>query len=691
MARKGVSPVSIALIVKLLHDETNDEDSLRERLGTVTYTYEKLGLPVDVSGIEVATGVKPPLPSEAVLRRIELTGARVTGAPSLKAIIASMAGEEEAEKTVKKLKQLLGRPPKRVVLEQVLKTSKNAPPQLVIKDSLVIYDVGGRYKVYRVKHHSSGMSKSLFAILPEIIEFMDASTGNTFHIAREDDRVIAIAGALEGLLPLLVNAGYIVAPSISNIAVQQLIDAVKEKEKGELSPGFGEKGFVDPYGLGFDLTDYGVEGLIAARDWIIKHYPESNRAAALANVALGVAKLLSPAVRKRNYTFVDTIVWNYGRGGEGKTTLATYALLPLLGVDPNDERLLVFMRGAVETTAQMAFLIAVNRLPLILDEQTMRNLERNADIMLSAAVGHGVVKIHAPRYGYTGEVKFKNQRGLIVFTNVPFAQWLRKVRSQATDYAFARRFLEIQWENEAVSQEAFKDLPKVKPILGAVERAWLEHKDKLAQSKDTVDLAHRLFQVLSEVYKTDLLDYIKALKEVEKRWADAQSQVKATDIDLFRERAYEIARQQLGASQLTAARVVESMLSNPDYYGIKLYSPKRVKDREEELAELRETKTKLMVMQSDDAQHLSKLLEDLDARQATRIVIKAHSQLVPGEPRTFLGTSVGTYTFRYDDKSESVNGYSIKVKQLLEIFGIIKEAEEAGETDEQQQPDSTNA
>jgi len=689
-ARKRVSPASVARIVKLLHSETRDEDSLKERLGTITYTYEKLGLPVDASAIRAAAGVDPPMPSEAVLRGAGQ--ARVTGAPSLKAIVAAVAGEEEAERVVKELRRLLGRPPRRIVLERVLvKASKGTPPQLVVKDSLVVYDEGGRYRVYRERQLATGTSRSLFAVLPEVVEFADTSTGNTFYIAREDGRVVAIAGSLEGLLPMLVNAGYIVAPSISSIAVQLLIDAVRERERGELSPGFGEEGFVDPYGLGFDLTDYGVEGLLSVREWIKKYYPESNRAAALANVAILVAKLLSPAVRKRNHTFIDTIIWNYGRGGEGKTTLAAYAMLPLLGVSPNDERLIVFMRGAVETTAQMAFLIAVNRLPLILDEQTMRNLERNADIMLSAAVGQGVIKIHAPRYGYTGEVRFKNQRGLIVFTNVPFSQWLRRVRAQATDYAFARRFLEVQWENEAVSKEAFADLPRVKPILGSVERVWLERREELAQSRDAVDLARRLIRALSEAYGADLSDYLAALDEVEARWLGALSQVKATDVDLLRERAYEIARQQLGASQLTAARVVESMLSNPDYYGIKLYAPKRVKDREEELAELSKVKAELMVMQGDDAQRLAKLLEDLEARGTTRVVIRARSQLVPGEPREFLGARVSAYTFKQGDKSEVVNGYSVKVKQLLEVFGLVKRAEEVDEADGQQPAGSTTA
>ncbi len=46
-AHSRIHPISIARIIKLLHDETNDEDKLEERLSTIPYSYAKLGLWTD--------------------------------------------------------------------------------------------------------------------------------------------------------------------------------------------------------------------------------------------------------------------------------------------------------------------------------------------------------------------------------------------------------------------------------------------------------------------------------------------------------------------------------------------------------------------------------------------------------------------------------------------------------------------
>jgi hypothetical protein len=180
----------------------------------------------------------------------------------------------------------------------------------------------------------------------------------------------------------------------------------------------------------------------------------------------------------------------------------------------------VLIRGTVETSPQMAFLVSINRLPLIPDEQTLKGLERNADIILSAVVGEGVIKIHAPRYGLLGEVRFKNLRGMIVATNVEFSRWLRKVREHARDLAYMRRVIAIEWENESLNPEAFRDLPQAKPILGAVERAWKLKREELAKSRDAVELADRLLAALEELYGADLSAYREALAWARERWEE---------------------------------------------------------------------------------------------------------------------------------------------------------------------------
>jgi hypothetical protein len=542
--------------------------------------------------------------------------------------------------------------------------------------SLVIKEKEGLLEGWQRRYRGKTVVEKLVAFLPEIRLLHDQATGNAFFIARAGGKILAVSTDLEGLLRQLVVQGYISKTSLNDTTLQLMLREVVKREEGELAPGLSLNGFVDPLGVGLDLNDYGVEGLLAARDWIEKYYPESNRKAALANVALAVAKLVTPALRKLNPTFVDNVVWNYGRGGEGKTTLLTHIVLPLLSVQPDNEKAYVLMRGSVETSPQMAFLVSINRLPLILDEQTLKALERNADILLSAVVGQGIIKIHAPRYGLLGEVRFKNLRGLIVATNVEFSRWLRKVREHATDIAFMRRVIEIEWENKSLKPEAFSDIPTLKPVLGAAERVWKYKFNELVKCKDAVELAEKLFTLLGEMYGADLSAYVKAVKEVREEWERTSKSVKATDVDLVRERSYEIARQMLGATSLTGAKVLLSILENPDAYGARLLKPRE--PPQDEAKELFDLAGKLMNDPSEEKQRLGQMLDRFANALTTRIILKANGPLVPGTPRCFLGVGEGVYKFgdKYAD------GYALPLASFARIFLEAVEEEE---------PDSTKA
>jgi len=509
--------------------------------------------------------------------------------------------------------------------------------------------------------------------LPKLVAVRETVTGNLVYLARNrEGEVIALASTLEELLAQLrelpierPEEEYVVPKTLSDPSVQHFLKKVLTVERGELAPGFSWDGFVDPLGCGFDVTDYGVEGLLAAKEWVEKHYPSLNVPAALANIAFAVAKLVTPAVRQKNPTFSDLVVWNYGRGGEGKSTLFVHAVLPLLSCNLNEEKVIVFMRGAVETSAQMAFLISVNRMPLILDEQTLKALERNADIIISAVVGLGTFKIHAPRYGLQREVRFRNLRGLIVATNVEYQRWLSRVKASASDIAFTRRVLQIAWENAAVSEKAFKDLPKVKPVLGAVQKVWLKYREELARTGDLIELAVLLFQRLSEEYNADLSAYVNAVRTVAESWEELKRTAKATDADILRERAYEIARQELGTTNLTAARVLESLLANPHAYGLSLSKPKKnVREEVEKVESIAQELTARV-----ETKNLSELLSVLAAKGQVFVVFKASSRLVPGVPKEFLGAPKSVYCFN----GVKAHGYAIPLSKLVELFLTLPE------------------
>ncbi|MGC8567498.1 MAG: DUF5906 domain-containing protein [Caldisphaera sp.] len=56
---RKISPISAVEIIKKLHDETNDEESLKTRLSPVVYTYEKAGINLKSYEIKEVAGVDP--------------------------------------------------------------------------------------------------------------------------------------------------------------------------------------------------------------------------------------------------------------------------------------------------------------------------------------------------------------------------------------------------------------------------------------------------------------------------------------------------------------------------------------------------------------------------------------------------------------------------------------------------------
>jgi hypothetical protein len=197
------------------------------------------------------------------------------------------------------------------------------------------------------------------------------------------------------------------------------------------------------------------------------------------------------------------MVYNVGRGGEGKSTLVRYILLQLLGGEDARENYYIVINGPVRSEPQLRNLLGLNRLPLILDEQNKRALSANVGIFLSAVVGMGTIGVHAARYGHGIAVKFKNLRGMVVFTNVPFVSFLRDVLSETSDFAIVRRFIEIPWDSEPINPAAFKDLPELRPIYGFATRLWMKYKDELTKAADLLELIEKLAIAMGREYMDD--------------------------------------------------------------------------------------------------------------------------------------------------------------------------------------------
>ena len=541
------------------------------------------------------------------------------------------------------------------------------------------------------------------ALLPRFVgQVYDPYYNEWNYVALFDGRIIATANDFNELINILTNVAGYKFYTTENKQLLGIIRSLMPSVKLVVSPGITNDGFIDPYGV-LDLNDYGTGTLLKIYEWIRKYYPDTNARWAWFNVLATLAKVLTPQIRYYNKTFNDMIVYNRGSGGEGKSTLVRYVLAPLLGGDEAKEQYHTILDGSIKTDAQLRNLLSLNRLPLILDEQNKDALKRNVSIFISATIGMGTIGIHASRYGHGIAVKFKNLRGMIVFTNVPFDMFLDDVMEEASDYAIIRRFIVIQWDPEPINKKAFRDLPTVEPIYGFATRLWREYKDILTEASDLFDLIDKLAVAIAreiakenEALADDVYNYtmetLEALKQLsEERKADAKDPANELITN-----AYRFVTEQLHVTNPTAIRVLRYVLENQYKAGAILAGAKD-KEKADKLAdELYKAMIQLAEMynitESDkgvtgpdqDAVIVYTILKNALNNRKVYIALLANNALVGSSPRTFLGAEKTNVSVGGKIKK----GYYIPLGTFVRLF--LTKADEETNTEEQNKETNEN-
>jgi len=542
-----------------------------------------------------------------------------------------------------------------------------------------------------VSRQKSGVKVSKIALLPHRVFIVhDKYYADDYYVAyTADGKILAAAPAddWDGFLHAVRQLPpYYIA---SKSAVIDTIKRILPYRVGAVSAGLDDDGsVVDPYKV-LDAADYGPEPLVNAYRWIRAYYNERNAKLAWLNVMAVFAKLFTPLVRYVKRSFVDHILYNVGRGGEGKSTLARYVLTPLLGGSDALEAYNIRIDGAVRTEPQMRNLLALNRLPLILDEQTKKSLVNNAAVLLSGAVGLGTTGVHAAKYGLGISVKFKNLRGIVVFTNVPFSAFIREAAVDSSDYALIRRFIELAWDHESIKPEAFSNIPEVKPIYGYAARLWRKYREELLQASDLLDLIERLADVMVKEHPGDavIAEIVEYTKQIvaEVREEKAVERAALRDEDAVVDRAYRFVAEELKVSQLSAIKVLRYMLENPARAGIVFTRPKSANLREladdvnEIIMTIKKMYTTAVTQTQDrvaeDAAVAANILDKLIEEGRLSVVLLAKSPLVPGAPRTLAGIPKNVYVVngvrRY--------GYAMPLNRFLKMFLDSVNVEEGGE------------
>jgi hypothetical protein len=692
MAKEGISPETAATVVYWLHQETGDEDPLEQRISAVVCTYQLAGYPE----------VDKRLGDALKIRISGCSGQRdkqIKGKSGLMKELTAVLGEEKAWQIMTKLSEIIDDKIrltlKRDCLKEILVEGVDEP----FCKKAVWVEYQGELALIKLVTVSKSKNDNLItdytkvALLPKYMGIAyDPYYGEKYYVAYYKGRLLTFAPISNFdafLQDIRQRPPFYVA---SKSPVLDLLKKYMKTKRVVVSAGLVRSGvFVDPHRT-LDTTDCGPEPLKAAYRWVRQAYGERNAKLAWLNVMAAFAKIITPVVRhmRGKDTFNDQIVYNYGRGGEGKSTLARYVLTPMLGEQRAIDAYFIRLDGSIKTDAQLRNLLDLNRLPLILDEQTRQALERNLPVVLSAAVGEGITGIHAARYGHGIGAKFKNLRGIILFTNVKFQDFLDNVAKEASDYAVMRRFLVLTWNFEDVRPEAHSQHPDIKPVYGYAARLWRKYRGELLQAHDLLSLIEKLADVMMKEHPDDpevkeMAEYTRqVVAEIreEKRVEKASLRDDAT---LLR-RAYRFVAEELKVSQLSALKVLRYTLENAHSAKIAFSRP-RSGDREELVDRLRSTIEKIEQEHTvaydpqtgrrltEDAAVVASILHKLIEEGKLQVVLFAKGKLVEGYPAEFLGMQKSVYVNPYTGQKE--HGYAVPLYRFVEIFISAAEAEEA--------------
>jgi hypothetical protein len=473
-----------------------------------------------------------------------------------------------------------------------------------------------------------------------------------------------------------------------------------------ISPGLTDDGFVDPYKI-IDTTDYGPESLITAYKWARAYYPPTNAKRAWFNALAVIAKLMTPLIRKygKSKTFNDMIVYNVARGGVGRSTYARNVLVPMLGGEEADMKMDFYIAGALGSDKQLRNLVDLNRMPLILDEQTLDALKKNVPNILAVTVGFAKIGIHASKYGHGIGAKFWNLRGIIIFTNVQFSTFLNEVLHEASDFAIVRRFVIVPWDDTPLDLRAFKNIPQVKPIIGFAVRLWKKYRDAFLETSDLLDLMEKLAVAIAReislennALAKEIHDFsIESIKEI--REVNEEQRVEVKDpINELINNAYDFVINQLNVTNPTAIRVLRYILENPHQAGAVFASARDKQKADKLLNELYSAMIQLAEMYNiaeggngpvgpdPDAVIAYSILKNLHENRKVYIALLANGKLVRGMPQTFLGAEKDKVSVGGKIK----RGYYIPLGFFVKIF-LNKISEEMTEEEQNEEAKETEA
>ena len=364
LAQAKIHPISAIKLAKLLHETTQDEDPLKERLAAVIYTYKKAGIDVDkyAEEIERETEVKP-----YGLER-EINEGAIKGYTGVQEILEKELGEDKALTVLKELQDIIetASPYQQDAIFVKVDDSKNLFVVVDFKRKMVrraMIDGNIQYKERIVK-----------AVPVKVEVYENPVGGITKYVTvwesniRSKPIVIGPATIDEITAKLLSEGGLVLHKRLVEDAVNAVITVFIEKGKAELKSEVEAPGF------------YLIDGKINANRIEIKKPANEELKEALLLLNELAGKWFSHVIDK----FATIIKWGivapfgfvykqrgawlkwiylYGASATGKTTLAEI-VLSLWGLGSQ----YVKSGAHVDNIARLGFVLSQSTFPTLINE-----------------------------------------------------------------------------------------------------------------------------------------------------------------------------------------------------------------------------------------------------------------------------------------------------------------------------------
>jgi len=518
-ARARVSPVSIARALKMLYEETGDNDPIKTRAGAIVYSYKKAGLDVDAYAreLEEVLGVRP-----YGLER-EIREAEIKGRSGLQEILEQTLGEERALEVIRRIEELFETAsPYRDSVIEVLDYEKQIYAVANLRRRVIV-------RARRVDNKLVYREAVVNGAPVEVTVYINPIDNTPKYLVRWESPTrpnpIVIGPAyIEDVVSRLKILGLVKHRRLVEDVITAILEGYIRKGRAEVKLEIDSPGFYEVGGrllaVRVDVSEPTLEELREALELLnelagVWYKHAEDRFATVVKWAV-IAPFIY--VLKQRGRWVKWL-YLYGKSRTGKTTLGSIAL-SIWGLDSRFEK----TGSNVDTPARLGHVLSLSTFPVLVNEPGGALAREDIVEMVKNAVESKVARGKYLHGSYT-EIP---ALAPIIFTSN---------RYLPRDDALLRRLIVLRFTfAEAIPEDKAEVFERnVKPKLTALRHIgrWVAHRvtsnpEILDKYNSWEELAEAL---LAEFYREDELElpeWFKArVREEEDIYEDVREAITA--------------------------------------------------------------------------------------------------------------------------------------------------------------------